>query len=407
MYFLRLSRSVIFELAALLTMLGLHQSAYAIEGDVFRPYVNLSYTYDDNARRFSDKARAVQVTGRENMADTIMVGGVGIIIDKKISRQGILLDLNINETKYDRNSELNNTGKKFFGKWDWVLGNYWRGNLQFNHREQMVPFADFRGTGLNIVTEDSAGFDAIRRLHPRWQVRAGVKQYEVEYSSEFQRSANLKELSQELALDYLAQSGDTIGIVYRHADGDRPIRETAGALQIDNSYTEDSLKANVDWNFSAKTRLRFLGGYVERKHDELSYRDFQGWNARANAYWLATGKTTFNMGVWREANAQSFVTSSYTLNKGATAGVMWSATSKISLQGSYLYEQMEFAGETVGSIVGLNREDIRRTSSINLLYKPTLNWQVNTFLNHTTRSSTEDFFAFKSSSLGLSLRYEY
>ena len=378
---------------------------YALEGDVIRPYVNVSYTYDDNVRRFSDKARALSLTGRENMADTVFVAGVGVIIDKKISRQGIFLDLNINETKYDRNSELNNTGKRFLGKWNWVFGNYWKGLLQFSHRERMVPFSDFnvnnvRGTSLSMVTEDSVGFDVIRKLHPRWQARLGIKKYELEYSAQLQRPADLNEMAEELALDYLAPSGDTVGMVYRHAIGDRPNPEMIGNLSVDNSYKEDSLKANMDWNITPKTRLRFLGGYVERKHDELSYRDFRGWNARANALWMITGKTTLNMEVWREANAQSFVTSTYTLNKGINTNLVWNATSKVALQGSYMYEQMEFVGEA-------DREDIRKVARLSLLYKPKLDWQISTFLNHNTRSSNEDIYAFKSTSVGLSLRYEY
>ncbi|MEZ0232253.1 MAG: XrtB/PEP-CTERM-associated polysaccharide biosynthesis outer membrane protein EpsL [Methylophilaceae bacterium] len=377
--------------------------AFADEGDFFRPYVGLTQGYDSNLRRFNKKDSALAATGSKETSDTFLIKKVGIILDKEISLQKFYVDISGDQTSYNRNSGLDNDGKKAIARWNWHIGSHLEGNLERYHKEAMVPFADFRGLGLNVQTEDRKSFDTIWRFHPSWQMRGAISEYESQYSSVSQRTANLDETAQELGIDYLSPSSSTIGLQLRHARGDRPEQQRVGLLLIDNSYDQNELKAKVDWVYSGKTRLQFLGGEVERKHDEFSERDFKGFNARLNTLWQATGKTSFNLSTWREINGQSYVTSSYTLSKGSSIGASWDATSKVSLQSNIRYETVDFEGDSINS----TRTDKNRYYSLALVYKPILGLVLNASVNRSLRDSTIPSLGYVSNGAILSAQYEF
>lgn len=390
-----------------LDLVGFQYSAFALEGDVVRPYASATYMYDDNLRKFASKEQALINTGSSKLADTMLMTEVGIILDKKVSQQAFFVDLGVNRSKFDRNTVLDSNGRELTAKWNWHLGNFWQGNLQAFHKKALVPFADFRevgGLGLNLKTEDRRTADVIWKLHPRWQTRVAFVNYEVEYSAESQKAANLNENSQELEFDYISPSTSKIGVVYRHARGERPVDQIFLGIPISNDYRQNEIKLNVDWSLSGKTKFQFLGGLVDRQHDEIPSRDFRKFNARTNLNWLPTGKTSINLAAWRENNAQGFVTSSYTLNKGAALSGSLYATGKITLQGSLRYEKRDFEGDNV---FGPLRSDTDKTITLGLVYKPVQSLMLNASLARSSRESSSQAFEFDSNSLSLTGQYEF
>lgn len=371
-----------------------------------RPYASMTYMYDDNLRRFSSKEQTLLYTGSSKMADTMLMSEVGIILDKKISQQAFFVDLSVNKSKFDRNSVLDSSGRDLFAKWNWHLGNHLQGNLQASQKKSMVPFSDYRevgGLGLNMRTEDRLYADAVWKLHPRWQLRVALVNYQVDYSALTQRAANLNEDSQELELDYIAPSTSKVGVVYRHAKGDKPEQIFLG-IPISNNYDQNELKLNVDWSLTGKTKLQFLGGLVDRKYDEFSERDFHKFNARGNLSWMPTGKTGINLSVWKENNAQSYVTANYTANTGASVVGSLYMTNKLTLQGNIKYEKRDFEGDVV---FGQVRSDKDKNFSLALIYKPTLSFMLNASVAHSTRDSSDDRFGFDSNSIALTGQYEF
>lgn len=390
-----------------LELLGFILPSYALEGDVVRPYASMTYLYDDNLRRFSSKEQAKIFTGSEKLADTMRSTEVGIILDKKISLQSFFVDFAVNQSKFDKNSALDSNGRELNAKWNWHLGNFWQGNLQAYHKKSMVPFSDFRavgGLGLNMRTEERKIADAVWKLHPRWQSRVAFVNYKVEYSSESQRVANLDENSQELEFDYISPSASKIGVVYRHARGERPVDQIFFGIPVSNDYTQNEIKLNVDWSLSGKTKFQFLGGLVDRRHDEISERDFRKFNARATLNWLPTGKTGINLATWKENNAQSFVTSSYTANTGASLSASIYATSKVTFQGSMRYEKREFEGD---DFFGQSHSFTDKAVTLGLVYRPTLALVFNAAIVKSIRDASVQGSEFDSNSLSLTGQYEF
>lgn len=368
----------------------------ALEGDVVRPYVNATYSYDDNLRRMYDKG--------SDSSDRMWMVGAGIILDKSISRQKVFVDIGVNETKFDRNSDFNNTGKDLNARWDWVVGNRWKGKIDLGHKEAMVPFAEFRGTTLNLRTNDRRVFDAIYSFHPRWRARVGIGRYETKYDGLGQSIGNLIETAQEFQVDYVTPHRGHIGLVYRHVNGDRPVLQNIAGMLVDNSYEQNEYKLNTEWQVTGKTGLQFLGGLVQRTHKEFTQRDFSGFNARMNINHLLTGKTKLNMSAWREINAQSFVTSTFTLNKGIKLGSDTMLSGKTSLRGSVQYQRIEFDGDVLFESY---REDTLKTASLGLVYQAMPALSLNGSLNYTKRDSSRQFTGFNSTSIALTAQYEF
>lgn len=390
---------------AFVAMLGVglwQQVACADEGDFFRPYAGLTYGYDSNLRRFSSKELAEVFTGSRDTADTFLRKEAGIILDKQISLQRLYVDVSKNETTYNRNSEIDNEGKRLLGRWDWQVGVRLKGEALINHEETLVPFADFRGIELNLRTRDTKSFTANWLIHPRWQVRGALSDVNTDYSVVSQQVANLEERAQEVGLDYLAPSRSKVGLQLRHVRGDRPVPQLFFGQLIDNSYDQDELKAKIDWVYSAKTQLQFLGGFVERKHDELPVRDFSGFNARLNANWIATGKTMFNFGLWREIGGQSYVTSSYTLNQGAKLTWSWMWSAKTSFRADISREKVDFEGDLVAT-----RSDNKKDFSAGVQYAPIKGLTLSLTANRSERTSTNQFVEYVSNGLFLSTQYAF
>lgn len=374
----------------------------ALEGDVIRPYASATYSYDNNLRRFSSKEQALLSTGRKDTSDRVLITGVGIVLDKQVSQQHFYADVGVNRSKYDNNSELNNDGKEITVRWDWSVGNRWDGKLEAYHKEAMVPFADYRGFAMNIRTQDRRAFEAQWLFHPRWKLRANVMNAQTEYSAS-QRAANLEENSQEVGIDYLSPSKSKIGVLYRHVRGVKPLQTFFG-VPISNDYDQNELKLNVDWAVTGKSKLQFLGGIVDRQHDEISARDFRRFNARGNYAWLPTGKTAVSLSMWKENNAQAFVTTSYTVNTGASVTGTLNMTGKVSLQANAQYVKRDFQGDV---IFGQEREDKNKNYSLAVIYKPTLSLMLNASYSHNSRESTSQQLSFDSNGLALTGQYEF
>ncbi|MDR5172652.1 outer membrane beta-barrel protein [Methylobacillus flagellatus] len=378
---------------------GCSTPGLALEGDVIRPYVSATYLYDDNLRRRSEKE-----------SDTSVIGKAGIIIDKDISLQNFYAHFGVTENKYNKNSELNNTGKEIVARWNWAMGTKLNGRLEYYKNEAMLPFADFRGVDLNMRIQERKSFDANWRFHSSWRARYGAQRQDVDYDSSSLNAASFQEDSHQLGVDYLAESGSKVGLVYTHARGTRPVDRPAffpgiGTVFVNNDYTQQSLKADIRWLYSAKTRLEFLGGYVNRKHDSFSQRDFSGFNAHANGFWSVTDKTSFRAGAWRDANAISIVTSSYVIDSGASASVSYSATSKVILTSSARYQQLKFEGDITGLDQG--RTDKNKVLSLGVTYNPLDSLSFTTSVSRNLRDSTSQLLNYNSSSISLTGRYEF
>lgn len=368
-------------------------SAMAAEGDVFTPYASYGIYHDDNLLRNPD------YLGKES--DRWTRAAVGVKIDKDIGRQELTADLSANHSDYDRFTQFDNTGKELEANWKWTLGNLFSGNVGTSYSEALTPFEDFRSLEPNIRTQTKNYVDASWRLHPSWQLNAGYSRYDLRYDLASQEPSERNLDIADIGVDYLARSGNKVGLVFRHMEGEYP------AAPI-NTYSQNEIKAKVDWQITGKTYLQFLGGWARREYDTNSQRDSSEPSARLIAYWKATGKTSFSVGAWREIGATDDLAANYALNQGVSLASTWDATEKISVDGLLLTEKRDYNGVSVlEGIAPLDRNDRYHNAVLGVTYKPTRHWRIRASIYRAKLDSNIAAETYTSNGILLNTRYEF
>lgn len=384
---------------------------FAADSDVFRPYVGYSYAYDENVLGIPNGAN----TSGVDLSDTSRRAEAGLAINKRISQQVFAAKLNVSHVNYDRLRELDNDSKDLLGNWNWHVGDHVEGNLGASYVEGLAPYvegltslANLNTRERNLRTKRREFFDGAWRLHPSWRLRGGLSRDSLSYDLETQQAGNRVEDTAELGLDYLAHSGSTVGVQLRHTRGNLPNPQQFGSLAVDNSYDQNEIKAKIDWLLTGKTQLQFLGGYVQRKHDFFSQRDYSGLNARLIANWQPTGKIGVTLSGWREIGALDDLTASYTLNQGLSAGSTWDLSSKLRLEGLLKHETSDYSGTAaVPSLFAEDRIDTYRTASVKLTYLATDHLKLAVEAHRKNRDSSINGNSYPDNGAMLSSRYEF
>ena len=143
----------------------------------FDPYAFAGVRTDSNLFRSSNN--------EEN--ETIWRLGAGFKSDYKLSRQHLILDLDVFRDIYNNFDELDYTGVDGLAKWKWQAGNLWSGNLGYKYNRsprsynQGIPGAITRD--LDIRTRQTGYFDAAYEIHPDWRLIGGLELQDVSYQT--------------------------------------------------------------------------------------------------------------------------------------------------------------------------------------------------------------------------------
>ncbi|MEB0136019.1 hypothetical protein QN362_11825 [Actimicrobium sp. CCC2.4] len=376
-------------------------SALAGPGDVFTPYVGIVVSHDDNLFRLSGPEEALLRLGTSSLSDTYRRLNVGLAIDKQISQQRITANLGLNRTAYNRFTQLDNDGKDLQVNLNWHLGTHVEGNIGTTYVESLTPFSDLRATTeRNLRTQKRLFADGAWRFHPSWQVRGSVAQDKLNYALASQRGFNRDLNTEVVGIDYLSPTKSSVGIQAGHS--------SASYLSSINNYSQNELKGKIDWYATGKSRLQFLGGYVERKHDGAPERDYSGTNARVVATHALTGKIGLTANVYREIGSIDDLINSYSLNNGVSLEAAWEISPKTRLAAQLLNERRSYAPNAalVGQ-GGADREDTYRRASLIGNYAATRKWSLLLIAYRDQQTSNQTFGNYRATGLSLNSRYDF
>jgi exopolysaccharide biosynthesis operon protein EpsL len=353
-------------LAALLYCNG----AAAEISDTIHPIVAIGYTYDDNLLRLPDDA-----VGVDQRSDRMTQTQAGILFDRTFGRQRLSGRAKVLRVTFDHFDQLDYNGKDAAADLAWQLGNHLNGAIGGTYLETLTPFSDSHSADRNLRTQRTAYANGAWRFHPSWQVRAGVTRYQYAYELAVQRVNNRTERLAEAGFDYLARSGSKIGLVARQWKGTYDNPRLLAGVRLDDDYTQNELKANVNWLVSAVTQVNILAGYARREHDLFTNRDSSGANGRVSVKWAPLSKVRFGADVWREFSAveSNLVTNS--LNTGASLDTTWDISSHFQATANVRREKRDF--EESGLVVfDGSTSDHKTMASAGLVWVPRTNLQL-------------------------------
>ena len=182
-------------------------------------------------------------------------------------------------------------------------------------------------------------------MHPSWKLRAGVARERWEYELQAQRFNNRTEQAVEAELVYPPRSGSSVGLVARRLKGDFPFRRPnrPNPLLTDD-FTQDELKARVNWLATGSTTLQALVGYVRREQPSFGEGKTSGVNGRVTALYQPQGKIKVDASAIyekRNYNARREFPGSEDLNdtiRSANLRATWQVKRKIQLQAGYSHQ---------------------------------------------------------------------
>ncbi|WP_353153194.1 XrtB/PEP-CTERM-associated polysaccharide biosynthesis outer membrane protein EpsL [Herminiimonas fonticola] len=384
-------------LAGALTCVSAQAAEESAAVDTFTPYVTFGAYYDANLLRQPEAAKQSGAA----LSDRWTRAAIGLRMDKELGRQRLTADLSANHSEYDRFNQFSNDGKDLLANWKWVAGNQFSGNVGTSYSEGLTPFDDYRSFERSIRTQRKNYVDGSWRFHPSWQLNAAYNRFDLRYDTQAQNPSERNLDMTDIGIDYLAKSGNKVGLVARHIEGRYPYADI-------NSYDQNELKAKVDWQLTGKTYLQFLGGWAKREYAANPQRDSSVPSARLTAYWKATGKTAFSLGVWRELGATDDLAANYARNQGVSVGSTWDASSKISVDGLIMTEKRDYNGVAViQGIAPSDRDDRYRNAMLGVTYKPTTHLRVRASVYRTTLDSNIAEASYRTNGIQINTRYEF
>jgi exopolysaccharide biosynthesis operon protein EpsL len=393
---------------ALMVGVGVCGSVLAGPFDSVHPYFVLSESYDANLLGLPNSAAGVATTGSPNMGDFSHVEQGGFSIDDLIGQQHFTGDISEAKTDFDRFNELDHQDANLQGNLNWHLGSHLFGDIGASYAQSLTPFIDFHLLQLNLRQQRQESVDATWQFHPSWQAWVNSTGYQLTYSLDSELPDDRNEYRTAAGVDYLDSNGSTTGIEIGHTRGYFPFPEIFGNESIINNYNQGEVKAKLNWQFSGKMRLQFLGGWVDRTHDFLASRDYSGLNERLVVDWATTGKTSFNLTAWHEIGAVDNLTTVYSINHGISVSPAWVLSSKLRWDLMAKIEKRDYAQSlTVTDSPTPGLTELERNASIMLTYAPTLHWQIQASAYYIAQATNTDISNFSGSGIMCSSKYQF
>jgi len=379
------------------------------EGQIdLKPYVAASLTYDDNLFRLAGQDQARIVLGSDAMSDRVTRTEAGINVDWKISRQHLRLELNLNQNRYDRFGFLDNDGSNKKIAWDWSVGNHLNGELSMTEGISMGGFSEIHNPVLNQQTNTLRLMSLNWDFHPSWRLHLQHDETDFLNSLASYKSSDRNDVAQELALQYSTPGGNHIGLSARETKTEYPGRDSFSTVVFGNSNRQRDLALNVMWQPAGKTRIDGRLALVERKYDELKQRDVTDWAGRVSLDWQATGKTALQATVEHTISPIEDKAATYVQTDRVTLSPAWTATEKISVQGSLAYESSSYLGDP-GFVLGGAplREDKVKTVGLVVSYKPYDKVQTQLSVQKSKRDSSVAANSYETNSINVNVRFDF
>jgi len=352
--------------------------------DKFEPYAFTRVLYDSNIFRVSDDS-----VRRDEEDDTITHLGGGVEADLKLSRQHLLLDLEVDRALYRDFDDLDHTRVDGRGTWAWRVGNLWTGNLGYGYKKKLSSFDEQFVRVKDMRTTHTGFLDAGYQIHPDWRLSAGVVYNDISY--EERNRLDRDTTGGVFSVQYKNTLNSRIGVRVKYTDNDLREQETLG-IRVNNDYTETEISGLFYWEGTAKSALEANFGYTEQSFDQRDDRDYKGGTGRLTYFWKATGKTKVDFSIWRETSTKFNEVATYVLAKGASVRPTWSVTSKVTIFGdvSYVEEDFKAQNEIVSTLGGQRRNDDTWRARIGTRWRPRQYLQLSLSYSRQDRDSSID-----------------
>jgi exopolysaccharide biosynthesis operon protein EpsL len=365
-------------------------SAHALLGDRLEVFAAETFTYDSNVFRLSKDRDPQTAIGSSRRGDFNFTTSFGLNLDVPVSRQRFQANFAVNDVRFNRFTDLNNTGHEVRGQWLWQAGNDFSGAIGASQVEGLNTFVNLQQRLRDPVTTRQAFANGAWMVTPQWRLRGAVDTLELTHGEATQQVHNIDVTGVESSVSWISRAGNSLGVGVRQEEGRYPNRQVVAGTAFDNAYTQQSINALLDWQVTGNSRISGRAGWTERSYSQLSQRDYDGFLYRVVWDWRTAPGQRFGMStiVQRDISAYEDFRTSFVLVQGVALRPTYQLTDKTSLGGIAEYASREYLGDPAFIVGGAGaRRDRVYTGGLTLTWRPTRTISVFANALHERRTS--------------------
>lgn len=383
-------------------------ASWADEGDVLNLNASASYLRDSNLFRLAPSVDPASV-GLSGRSDNITATTLGLNFNKEFSLQHIIANINVVDTRYQRNGYLDFQALNYDAKWLWAAGIRWTGELSLDRTESLNAFNDYNNYRVrNVRTVENERFTANYWFHTSWAAVAGVSRATLTNEQPFLADSDYELKGYNYGIRYRPVSGNMLTLRAKQLDGTYSKRQFNTVSQYDNGFTQNGYELNVDWRLTGKTKLQGRLERLNREHEHFSGRDYSGWVGNLDVSYAATGKSALTLGYKRGLESFQQLTSSYYVLDELNLGAVWAATASFTASAKLGYGKRDYRGEIIALPAGYEqREDKFTRAGFDLAYQWTRWLQLKSGLNFEKRNVNDDRYDYTDRTAFVSLTALY
>lgn len=346
-------------------------------------------SYDSNVYRISSGRDPRAVINSTEKGDVTRTTRMGFALDLPAGRQRLQAGYNLNGSRNNRfaNRDFDGTDKR--AAWLWQFGNDLSGQIGFTESLTLASTANFLTTTPNPLTRTQTYANATYLLDARWRVQAGISTVRQKNGDPAVQANDFESTNPDLSISYVTPHFTTFGVSVRYEDGRFPNRQLVAGNQFDNAYLQRSVGVFTDWRPTGHSHLSGRMDKMTRNYSQLSQRDTDGRTYSLAYDWAPTGKFALSTSVRREVSPLEDIRTSFVLVKGISIRPTWTATSKLTVSGSYDYAMRDYLGDP-GLALGTAapRSETTTTAGVSASFRPSRTLSLGLNLIHDRRTST-------------------
>lgn len=378
-------------------------------GDTLNFFAGASVTDDNNLFRLPPSADPQLVLGKPTKSDQVRINYVGINLDKSYSQQRFKLDATAATHRYRTFNQLNFEPVDYRASWRWHLTQRLGGNLSADRKQTQSNFADtrdFRARNSTVTTENRR-FDADWWLHGSWHLTGGVAYYSNRDNQSLRVDDSFSQRSVDAGVRYVAESGSSLALVGRQADGDYDERQINLASLLDNEFTQSDIELRMSWALTGKSLLEGRLTHLERSFPNVPQRDYSGNAGRLDYTLTPSGKLQLKLSAVRKIASDQVLTSSYYVDDSLVFAPVWQLGAKAALRLNLEAGQRDFRG---GAVVALPvaRQDRTQSAQLSVDWSPIRAFSLSASLLYAERSSNyPGFYDYKANVANVAAQFTF
>lgn len=236
---------------------------------------------------------------------TTLLGG----LDQRFGRQALTANASVQNSRYQNNDHLDNTGYGLKARLDWETVNRISGLVSVNSSRALAQFNSRDSSGQLFTQRNTLStnqIDTLARIGgvTKLTFEGGLGYLRRDYSAAFYHAYDQRQVYGTLGVRWRPSSALQLGVGLRRTNGSYPnFYQTSSGFAADD-YRRTDIDLTANWTPSGNSTLYARVSPTRTRYDRDSARDLSGLTGALSWLWQATGKVQLNTQLSRD-NGQS------------------------------------------------------------------------------------------------------